>query len=62
MKSTTRLRELLQAPAPVIVPGAYDPFSAKLMQDYGFPAVYLGGLASATTLCTAEPLGWSPPT
>ena len=56
MKSTTRLRELLHAPAPVIVPGAYEAFSAKLMQDYGFSAVYLGGLASATTLCTAEPL------
>lgn len=41
---------------PVIVPGAYDAFSAMLMEGYGFPAVYLGGLATATTLGTAEPL------
>src|SRR5688572_4814667 len=56
VKNTTRLRRLLQEPAPIIIPGAFDAFSAKLMQHYGFPAVYLGGLASATTLCTAEPL------
>ena len=56
MKSTTRLRELLQKPGPIIVPGAFDAFSAKLMQNHGFSMIYLGGLASATTLCTAEPL------
>ena len=35
---------------------AYDAFSAELIEGYGFPVVYLGGMASATVLGTSEPL------
>ena len=53
---SAQLRQLLKGPGPVVIPGAYDAFSAKLIERYGFPAAYLGGLATATALATAEPL------
>ena len=56
MSTTERLRELLTGSGAVIVPGAYDAFSARMMESYGFPAIYLGGLATATALATSEPL------
>jgi len=40
----------------VVAPGVYDPLSAKAVIDLGFPAVDLGGFASAATLATMEPL------
>jgi 2-methylisocitrate lyase-like PEP mutase family enzyme len=40
----------------VVAPGVYDPLSAKAVLSLGFPAVDLGGFASAATLATMEPL------
>ena len=45
------LRRLLQGDRIVVAPGAYDALSALLIQQAGFPCVYLGGNAhTASTL------------
>lgn len=52
MKGTTRLRQLLKEPGLLVAPGAHDVMSAKLVEQAGFQAVYLGGFA-----CSASMLG-----
>lgn len=43
-----RLHELLEA-GPVVAPGAYDALTALLVQNAGFPVIYLGGSAVSYT-------------
>ncbi|MBI2304090.1 MAG: isocitrate lyase/PEP mutase family protein [Chloroflexi bacterium] len=43
MKQTTALRHLLDKPGILAAPGAYDALSALLVQEAGFPAVYVTG-------------------
>src|SRR3546814_13080783 len=47
VKASRKLRELIATAAPVVAPGAYDGLSARLVEQAGFPAVYItgGGLA-----------------
>ncbi len=45
-----RLRELLAVPGMVIAPGAYDCISARVIEQAGFPAVYMTGAGTAATL------------
>jgi len=45
-----RLRELIAAPELLVMPGAYDAFSARLIARAGFPAVMAGGFAAAGAL------------
>lgn len=47
MKKTRQLRELLNRPAALIAPGAYDGLSARLVEQAGFDAVYASGGAIA---------------
>jgi 2-methylisocitrate lyase-like PEP mutase family enzyme len=42
-----KLRALLASGKTLVVPGAYDPMSAKLVERAGFPAVYIGSYATA---------------
>ncbi|GAB2984040.1 isocitrate lyase/PEP mutase family protein [Amycolatopsis acidiphila] len=51
-----RLSDLLAAGRIFAAPGAYDPFTARILTDLGFPAVYLGGNALALQLCLGQPL------
>ena len=44
-----RLRELLKQP-PLLVPGAHDGLSARLVEQAGFEAVYMGGYATTGSL------------
>jgi methylisocitrate lyase len=44
------LRELIAAPELLVMPGAYDALSARLIARAGFPAVMAGGFAAAGTL------------
>jgi methylisocitrate lyase len=55
-KGTTALRRLLATGDLVVAPGAYDPYTARIIESLGFPAVYLGGNAIGTQLCVGEPL------
>jgi len=45
----TRLRSLLAGPDMVIAPGAYDGITARLVDQAGFPAVYMTGAGTAAT-------------
>jgi len=39
MRTTTRLRQMLNAPGIIVAPGAYDGFSARLIEAAGFEVV-----------------------
>jgi 2-methylisocitrate lyase-like PEP mutase family enzyme len=43
MNPRRQLRQLIQAPTYAVVPGAFDPLTARMVQLAGFQAVYLTG-------------------
>jgi 2-methylisocitrate lyase-like PEP mutase family enzyme len=47
MKPTARLRELLVSDPLLVAPGAYDGFTARLVEQAGFPVVYMTGAGTA---------------
>lgn len=49
------LRTLLRGPGIVVAPGAFDPFSALVLEGLGFPALYLGGNAIGLQLGVGQP-------
>jgi 2-methylisocitrate lyase-like PEP mutase family enzyme len=59
MVSDTRrtLRALLAAPGPLVVPFAYDAFSARLIERAGFSAVGISGSAVAASLLGVPDVG-----
>jgi carboxyvinyl-carboxyphosphonate phosphorylmutase len=44
-----RLRELLGGPELVLAPGAFDAWSARLVEQAGFPAVYMTGFGTSAS-------------
>jgi carboxyvinyl-carboxyphosphonate phosphorylmutase len=52
-----RLRELLAAGDMVVAPGAYDALSARLIEEAGFPAVYMTGFGTAASLLGRPDIG-----
>ena len=50
MTAGARLRELLAGDELVVAPGAYDSLTARLVEQAGFPAVYMTGAGTAATL------------
>ena len=50
MPAGARLRELLGGDELVVAPGAYDCFTARIVQHAGFPAVYMTGAGTAASL------------
>ena len=46
-RPTTALRELLAKPEMVVAPGAYDGLTATLVEQAGFPAVYMTGAGTS---------------
>ena len=57
MRTTTRLRQMLQAPGIIVAPGAYDGFSARLIEAAGFQAVYMTGAGTAASHLGQPDLG-----
>ena len=49
MRGAQELRALLRAPGIVVAPGAYDAVSARLVEQAGFDAVYVGSYATAAS-------------
>ena len=47
MLPSTRLRQLLAEPGIIVAPGAYDCLTAKIIQQAGFPAVYMTGAGTS---------------
>jgi 2-methylisocitrate lyase-like PEP mutase family enzyme len=50
MRATTQLRSLLAAGEPLIVPGCYDALTARILEQAGFPAVYMTGYGTSLAL------------
>jgi methylisocitrate lyase len=50
------LRKCLQQDTIVVAPGCWDSLTAKIVEDLGFPAVYLGGYAYGASSAKTEPL------
>jgi len=57
MRPTTRLRELLAGPEPIVAPGAYDALSARLIAQAGFQAVYMTGFGTAASVLGQPDVG-----
>lgn len=49
MSNAKKLREIFEKEKIVVVPGAYDAYSALLAQETGFSAAYLGGFSIAAS-------------
>ncbi len=47
MRRTTQLRQMIQAEGLTLMPFTYDPFTARVAEASGFPAVYVSGFGSA---------------
>ena len=54
---TKKLREMLNEPGIIRAPGAFDAWSARLIQMAGFPAVYMTGYGTAASLLGAPDIG-----
>jgi len=50
MKASTQLRSKLASAGMLIAPGAYDAISARLIEQAGFPAVYMTGSGTSASL------------
>ncbi len=53
------LRRLVEAKAGVVIPGAYDAVSAKLVERAGFPAVYMTGYGTSASRLGLPDLGFA---
>ena len=47
MLATFKLRQLIEQPGIIVAPGAYDCLTAKIIQQSGFPAVYMTGAGTS---------------
>ena len=47
MLATSKLRQLIERPGIIVAPGAYDCLTAKIIQQSGFPAVYMTGAGTS---------------
>lgn len=51
------MRELVRSADPVLVPGCYDALSARLVEEAGFPAVYMTGFGSSASRLGSPDVG-----
>jgi 2,3-dimethylmalate lyase len=52
-----RLRELLAGPDPILAPGVFNALGARLVEEAGFPAVYMTGFGTAAALLGRPDVG-----
>jgi 2,3-dimethylmalate lyase len=55
--SVRTLRAMLAEQTPVLAPGAYDALTARLIEQAGFPAVYMTGFGSSASLLGRPDVG-----
>ncbi len=55
----TQLRKLIREHKPLIVPGCYNALSARVLEEAGFPAVYMSGYGSSLALLGLPDAGLS---
>jgi methylisocitrate lyase len=54
---TTRLKKLIEGDRIVVAPGAFNAFSAKIIEKAGFPVVYLTGYGASADILGAPDFG-----
>ena len=52
-----RLRALLETGQTIVAPGAFDPLAARLVEEAGFPAVYMTGFGASAALLGRPDVG-----
>src|SRR5512134_2256624 len=52
-----RLRRLLDGPRPLLMPCCYDAWSARLIEQAGFPLTFMSGFAVAAARCALPDAG-----
>ncbi len=52
-----RLRQLLDSGETIVAPGAFDPLAARLVEEAGFPAVYMTGFGTSAALIGRPDVG-----
>jgi 2,3-dimethylmalate lyase len=52
-----RLRALLESAQTIVAPGAFDPLAARLVEEAGFPAVYMTGFGTSAALLGRPDVG-----
>ena len=57
MNHTVTLRDLLQRPQVLMVPGAHDAITARLVAKAGFEAVYVSGSGTSTAVAALPDIG-----
>src|SRR5213594_1762333 len=57
MRPSTRLRHMLKEAGIIVAPGAYDGFSARLIEAAGFRCVYMTGAGTAASHIGQPDLG-----
>jgi hypothetical protein len=50
MRATTRLRHLLKSGRSLFVPGCYNALTARILEQVGFPALYMTGYGTSLSL------------
>ncbi|HWG63054.1 MAG TPA: oxaloacetate decarboxylase [Streptosporangiaceae bacterium] len=53
----SRLRALLDSGETIVAPGAFDPLAARLVEEAGFPAVYMTGFGTSAALLGRPDVG-----
>ncbi len=59
MNRRRQLRQLVEQKAGLVVPGAYDAVSARLVERAGFPAVYMTGYGTSASRLGLPDLGFA---
>jgi 2-methylisocitrate lyase-like PEP mutase family enzyme len=54
---SARLRALLESGQTIVAPGAFDPLAARLVEEAGFPAVYMTGFGTSAALLGRPDVG-----
>jgi 2,3-dimethylmalate lyase len=55
--AAARLRALLESGQTFVAPGAFDPLAARLVEEAGFPAVYMTGFGTSAALIGRPDVG-----
>jgi 2,3-dimethylmalate lyase len=55
--AAARLRALLESGQTIAAPGAFDPLAARLVEEAGFPAVYMTGFGTSAALIGRPDVG-----
>lgn len=59
MRASTKLRELLKKERQIIIPGAFSPLVAQIVERLGFPVVYMTGGGTSSVLLGVPDVGYA---